>query len=178
MCLLGLFSEKYCWVLYSVYLLIFYFFLSNVKTNILSGTCHWKMVMIENNKPTAIQGHLLCCNYFPSLEDFSILTRESNDFKLKIMESVLIARDQSVFNNADSCLSVVIMFYHIWCPSIPLCECNCRLFNFRHYVASFAFYQRENVWAFNTSLRVTMKAESFESFQSTTVFWLFRTHWD
>ena len=71
------------------------------------------MVMIENNKPTTIQGHLLCCNYFPSLEDFSILTRESNDFKLKIMESVLIARDQSVFNNADSCLSVVIMFYHI-----------------------------------------------------------------
>ena len=67
--------------------------------------------MIENNKLTAIQGHLLCCNYSPSFEDFSILTRESNDFKLKIMESVLITRDQSVFNNADSCLSVVIICF-------------------------------------------------------------------
>ena len=37
------------------------------------------------NKLTAIQEHLLCCNYSPSFENFSILNRESNDFKLKIM---------------------------------------------------------------------------------------------
>ena len=47
-----------------------------------------KKVKIDNNKLMAIQEHLLCCNYSPSFEDFSILTRESNDFKLKIMESL------------------------------------------------------------------------------------------
>ena len=35
-----------------------------------------KMVKIDNNKLTAIQEHLLCCNYSPSYEEFSILTRE------------------------------------------------------------------------------------------------------
>ena len=44
-----------------------------------------KKVKIDNNKLTAIQEHLLCCNYSPSFDDFSILIRESNDFKLKIM---------------------------------------------------------------------------------------------
>ena len=54
----------------------------------------------------AIQEHLLCCSYFPSFEDFSILTRESNDFKMKIMESLLIARDEPIYNKADSSLSL------------------------------------------------------------------------
>ena len=63
-----------------------------------------KKVKIDNNKLTAIQEHLLCCNYSPSFGDFSILTRESNDFKLKIMESLLIARDKPILNNADSSL--------------------------------------------------------------------------
>ena len=61
-------------------------------------------VKIDNNKLSAIQVHLLCCNYAPAFEDFSILTRESNDFKLKIMESLLIAGDKSVLNKADSSL--------------------------------------------------------------------------
>ena len=61
-----------------------------------------KKVKIGNNKLTAIQEHLLCCNYFPSFEDLSILTRESNDFKLKITESLIIARDKPVLNKADS----------------------------------------------------------------------------
>ena len=63
-----------------------------------------KKVKIDNNKLTAIQEHLLCCNYSPSFEDFSILTRESNDFKLRIMEGLLIARDKPILNKADSSL--------------------------------------------------------------------------
>ena len=59
-----------------------------------------KKVKIGNNKLTAIQEHLLCFNF----EDFSILTRESNGFKLKIMESVLIACDKPILNKADSSL--------------------------------------------------------------------------
>ena len=63
-----------------------------------------KKVKTGNNKLTAIQEHLLCCNYSPSFEDFSILTRESNDFKLKIMENLLIASDKPVLKKADSSL--------------------------------------------------------------------------
>ena len=63
-----------------------------------------KKVKIDKNKLTAIQEHHFCFNYSPSFEVFSILTRESNDFKLKIMENLLIARDKSVLNKADSSL--------------------------------------------------------------------------
>ena len=63
-----------------------------------------KKVKIDNNKLTEIQEYLLCCNYSLFFEDFSILTNESNDFKLKIMESLLIARDKPILNKADSSL--------------------------------------------------------------------------
>ena len=63
-----------------------------------------KKVKIDNNKLTAIQERLLCCNYSPSFEDFPILTRESDDFKPKIMDSILIARHKPILNKADSSL--------------------------------------------------------------------------
>ena len=63
-----------------------------------------KKVKIDNNKLMTIQEHLLCCNYSPPFENISILTMESNDFKLKILESLLIARDKPVLNKADSTL--------------------------------------------------------------------------
>ena len=82
-----------------------------------------KKVKTDNNKLTAIQEYLLCCNYSPSFDDFTILTRECNDFKLKIMESLLIARDKPILNKADSSLPLELfqcnisgypmMFYHI-----------------------------------------------------------------
>ena len=65
-----------------------------------------KEVRIDNNKLRAIQEHLLCCNYSPSYEDSSILTRESNDFKLKIVENLLIARNKPCLKKADSSLSL------------------------------------------------------------------------
>ena len=46
-------------------------------------------------------------------EDFSILTRESNDFKLKIMERLLIAHDKPVLNKVDSSLSLELFWYNI-----------------------------------------------------------------
>ena len=63
-----------------------------------------KKVKIDNNKLTTIQEHLLCCNYSLSFEDISILTMESNDFKLKIMESLLITREKLILNKANPCL--------------------------------------------------------------------------
>ena len=63
-----------------------------------------KKVKIDNNKLTAIQEHLLCCNCFTSFENFSIVTRESNDFKLKIRKSLLTERGEPVLNKRDSSL--------------------------------------------------------------------------
>ena len=63
-----------------------------------------KKVKIDNNKLMAIQEHLLCQNYSPSFEDFSILTWESTDLKLKIMESLLIARNKPILNKTDCSL--------------------------------------------------------------------------
>ena len=51
-------------------------------------------INIDNNKLTVIQEHFLCCNYSPFYEHFSILTRKNNDFKLKIMERLLIASEK------------------------------------------------------------------------------------
>ena len=61
-----------------------------------------KKVKIDSNKLRVIQEHLLRCNYSLPFEYFPILTRESNDFKLKIMESLLIARDKPILNKAVS----------------------------------------------------------------------------
>ena len=69
-------------------------------------TGNWQQLEIDNNTLTAIQEHLLCWNYSPSFEDFSILFWESKDFKLKIMEKLLIVRDKPVLNKADSSLSL------------------------------------------------------------------------
>ena len=70
-----------------------------------------KKVKIDNNKLTAIQEHLLCCNYSPSFEDFSMLTWESSEFKLKITESLLIARDKPILNKAD--FSLPLSYFNI-----------------------------------------------------------------
>ena len=99
-----------------------------------------KKVKINNNKLTAIQEQLLCWNYSPSFEEFFILTRESNDFTPKIMESLLIAHDNSVLNKADSSLPLELFWYNIsslhviWCPSIQLSVYNYRLFSFQYYI--------------------------------------------
>ena len=69
----------------------------------------------------------------------SILTWENNDFKPKIMESLIIAQDKPVLNKADSSLPLELfwykisgyhmMFYHIiWCLSVSLYIYHCALF--------------------------------------------------
>ena len=55
-----------------------------------------KKVKIDNNNLKVIQENLLCYNYSPSFENFSILTSKSNNFKLKLMENLLIVHDKPV----------------------------------------------------------------------------------
>ena len=85
------------------------------KTKRYLGISHLtgKKVKIDNNKLTAIQKHLLYCYYSPSGEKLYILIRETNNFNLGIMESLLIQRDKPVFSKADSSLPLELFWYNI-----------------------------------------------------------------
>ena len=56
----------------------------------------WKKV--EGDDDSVIKEHLLFCNHAPEFEDFLILSTNSNDFKVTLMESVLINRDYPPLN--------------------------------------------------------------------------------
>ena len=53
---------------------------------------------VKGDHDSAIKKHLLFCNHTPDFEDFSILATNNNDFKGKLMESLLINRDHPLFN--------------------------------------------------------------------------------
>ena len=46
----------------------------------------------------AIKKHLLFCKYTPDFEYFSTLAINNNDFKVTLMESLLINRNHSLVN--------------------------------------------------------------------------------
>ena len=48
---------------------------------------------------SAIKEHLLFCSHTPDFEDFSTLPTNNNDFKVTLMESLLINRDHPPLNN-------------------------------------------------------------------------------
>ena len=53
---------------------------------------------VNNNKKSAVKGHCLFFNHVGSFEDFSILTYESNPFKLLMKEAFLVSRDKLLLN--------------------------------------------------------------------------------
>ena len=53
---------------------------------------------------TEVQKDLLCCNYSPSFENFSVLMTESNGVKLKTIENLLIVHNKPVLNKVDPSL--------------------------------------------------------------------------
>ena len=58
----------------------------------------------KGDNDSAIKDHLLFCNHTPDFEDFSILATNNNDFKVTLMESLLINRDHSPFNKNSQSL--------------------------------------------------------------------------
>ena len=73
--------------------------------------CHFKVRMCEHlgisalaekrikgDDDSAITECLLFCNPKPDFEDFSILATNNNDFKVTLMESILIYRDHPPLN--------------------------------------------------------------------------------
>ena len=53
---------------------------------------------VKRDDDAAIKEHLLFCNRTPDFEDFSILATNNNDFKVMLMESLLIYRDYPPLN--------------------------------------------------------------------------------
>ena len=49
--------------------------------------------IVKDDDDSAIKEHLLFCNHTPDYEDFSILATNDNDFKVMLMESLLINSD-------------------------------------------------------------------------------------
>ena len=50
---------------------------------------------VKGDDDSAIKERLLFCNHPPDFEEFSILSINNNDFKVTLMESLLINRDQT-----------------------------------------------------------------------------------
>ena len=53
---------------------------------------------IKGNNGSTIKEHLLFCNHSPHFENILILTTNNNDFKVTLMESLLINSDHSLLS--------------------------------------------------------------------------------
>ena len=53
---------------------------------------------VKDDDDSAIKKHLLFCNHAPDFEDFLIIATNNNDFKVKLMESLLINSDHPLLN--------------------------------------------------------------------------------
>ena len=54
---------------------------------------------VKGEDDSAIKEHLSFCNHAPDFEDFSFLATNNNNFKVTLMESLLINRDHPPLNN-------------------------------------------------------------------------------
>ena len=61
---------------------------------------------VKGNDDSAIKKHLLFCNHIPDFEDFSILATINNDFKVTLIESLLINRDHPPLHKNTQSLSL------------------------------------------------------------------------
>ena len=57
-----------------------------------------EMRIQSSDDDSAIKENLLFCNHTPDFEDFSILAGNKSDFKVTLMESLLINRDHPPLN--------------------------------------------------------------------------------
>ena len=53
---------------------------------------------VKGDDDSAIKEHLLFCNHTTDFEDFSILATNNNEFKVTLMECILINRDDPPLN--------------------------------------------------------------------------------
>ena len=55
-------------------------------------------IKVTGDDDSVIKEHYLFCNHEPDFEDFSTLATNDNDFKITLMESLLINRDHPPLN--------------------------------------------------------------------------------
>ena len=59
-------------------------------------------------KPCAVSDHLLLHNHDSDFNDFTILCRDNNGFRLLIKESILISRDSPVLNKNTASILLLL----------------------------------------------------------------------
>ena len=62
------------------------------------GTSHLTNKHLKNVKQSAISDHLLTCDCNINFDDFTILSKDSNNINLLIKESLLISHDKPILN--------------------------------------------------------------------------------
>ena len=62
------------------------------------GISHLTNKCLKNVKQSPISDHVLTCGYNINFNDFTILSKDSNNINLLIKESLLIARDKPILN--------------------------------------------------------------------------------
>ena len=78
---------------------------------------------VDNN--SAIKEHHLFCNHASDFDDSSILASNNNDFKVTLMDSLLINRDHPPLNKNGHSLPLElfddweIYFYHMIAAELP-----------------------------------------------------------
>ena len=63
---------------------------------------------VSSGKESAVSDHLLLHNHNGDLNDFTILARDNNGFKVLIKESLLISRDRPVLNKNVSSIDLLL----------------------------------------------------------------------
>ena len=68
-----------------------------VKLNVTEGLSAWPYGGLSKNikstKTSTVLDQMLWCDNIVSLDQFSVLANETNDFSIKMLESALINRD-------------------------------------------------------------------------------------
>ena len=59
---------------------------------------------VKGHNDSVIKVHLSLCHHAPDFEDFSILATNNNDFKVTLMESLLMNRDHPPLNKKQQSL--------------------------------------------------------------------------
>ena len=63
------------------------------------GISHLTNKLLKNVKQSAVSDHLLTCDCKINFDDFTILSKDSNNINLLIKESLLISRDKPILKN-------------------------------------------------------------------------------
>ena len=64
------------------------------------GISHLKTKRLKIVKQSAISDHVLTCDCNININNFTILSKDSNNINLLIKESLLIVRDKPILNKA------------------------------------------------------------------------------